>query len=222
VADLINQIVNFIEEVIQVIGYPGVFAALFLENVFPPIPTEGLLPVSGIVAAEGKLTYLGVIVAAVLGAVLGSLLLYGIGMWADERFVRGLVRRYGRLMGISEQQLDVTLRKFRQYGAPIILFGRSLPVMRSVLSLAAGMSRMRLPTFVFFTAASSTASSFLWVTLGYVLGDNWRLVLGLIDQFEPFIIIGIVLVLAVIALFLARRLIRGRMLLHHDPGTPAD
>jgi membrane protein DedA with SNARE-associated domain len=213
VADLINQIVNFIEELIQAIGYPGVFAALFLENVFPPIPTEGLLPISGIVAAQGKLTYLGVIASAVLGAVLGSLLLYGIGIWADERVVRGLVRRYGLLMGITEQQLDLTLSKFRQYGAPIIFFGRWLPVMRSVLSLAAGMSRMRLPTFVLLTTASATVSSSLWVTVGYVLGENWRAVLGLIDQFEPFIILGIGLLLTVIVLLLVRRLIRSRPML---------
>jgi membrane protein DedA with SNARE-associated domain len=222
VADLINQIVKIIEQIIQAIGYPGVFLAQFLENVFPPIPTEGLLPVSGMVAAQGKLAYGVVIVVAVLGTVTGSLLLYGIGMWADERVVRGLVRRYGRLMGITENQLDLTLGKFRQYGAPIIFFGRWLPVMRSVLSLAAGMSRMRLPMFILFTTASTAISNTMWVTVGYVLGENWRVVLGLIDQFEPFIILGIGLVLTVIVLLLVRRLMRGRMLLQHDPGTPAE
>jgi len=220
VAELIKQIVNFIESLIQAIGYPGVFAALFLENVFPPIPTEGLLPVSGIVAAQGKMSFVGVVASAMLGAVSGSLLLYGIGMWADERVVRGLVRRYGRLMGISERELNLTLGKFKQYGAPIIFFGRWLPVMRSVLSLAAGMSRMRLPTFILFTTASTAISNTLWVTVGYVLGENWRAVLGLIDQFEPFIIVGVGLVLVVIVLLLARRLVRSRMLLN-EPGTSA-
>lgn len=205
-AEIINQIVHFIESLIQLIGYPGVFAALFAENIFPPIPTEGLLPISGMVAAQGKMTYVGVIAAAVSGALLGSLLLYGIGAWADERVVRGLVRRYGRLMGVSERELDITLAKFRQYGAPIIVVGRWLPVMRTVLSLAAGMSRMRLPTFLLLTTLSATLSSGLWVLVGYLLGENWRLFLSLIDEFEPYILVVGAIVLCLVGLIVVRRI----------------
>lgn len=209
-AEIISQIVHFIENLIQAVGYPGVFLALFAENIFPPIPTEGLLPISGMVAAQGKMTFVGVIAAAVTGAVLGSLVLYMIGAWADERLVRELVRRRGRLLGISEYQLDITLGKFRQYGAPILIVGRWLPVMRTVLSLAAGMSRMRLPSFIFLTALSSTLSTTFWVMLGYLLGDNWDIILSFVTQYESYILLVVVPIVMLVFVVVVRRLVLRR------------
>ena len=123
----------------------------FGENVFPPIPTDTMLPFSGVVAASGRLNIVGVWLAAVLGSVTGSLLLYAVGAWADERVIRNFIRRHGRLVGLSDQGVDRAMLWFNRYGAPVIVFGRLVPVMRSVISLTAGMSRMPLPGFVFFT-----------------------------------------------------------------------
>lgn len=212
-AELIQQIIEFIQNLISAVGYPGIFLALFLENVFPPIPTDGLLPISGILAAEGRMTYPGVIASAVFGAVLGSLLLYGIGAWADERVVRALVRRWGRLLGMTEANLDLTLERFKQYGAPLIFFGRWLPLMRTVLSLAAGISRMPLGTFLLLTTTSTTVSSGIWVTVGYLLGENWPLILRLIKEFEPLIIVGILVVGTIGVSYVVYRLLRGRITL---------
>src|SRR5689334_9806116 len=107
----------------------------FIENVFPPFPTDTMLPFSGVVAASGRLHIVGVWLAAVTGSLIGSLVLYLVGKWADDRVVRNLVGRYGRFMGISEDGMTKAMAWFNRYGAPVIVFGRLLPVMRSVISL---------------------------------------------------------------------------------------
>jgi membrane protein DedA with SNARE-associated domain len=212
-AEIINRIAEFIQSLIQLVGYPGIFLMQFGENVFPPIPTDTMLPFSGVVAASGRLNIVGVWLAAVLGSVTGSLVLYAVGAWADERVVRNFVRRHGRLAGLSEASMDKAMTWFNRYGVPVIFFGRLVPVMRSVISLTAGMSRTPLSLFVTFTTLSSAGAMAFWIGIGYVLGENWRVILILVDRFEPFILLGIGVALVVGVLLLARRLIRARMTL---------
>jgi membrane protein DedA with SNARE-associated domain len=209
-AELINRIAEIIQSLIVTVGYPGIFAMQFAENVFPPIPTDTLLPFSGVVAASGRLNIFVVWLSAVLGSIIGSLVLYGLGAWADERVVRSLVRRYGRLMGINEQTMVKAMDWFRRYGAPVVFFGRLVPVMRSVISLTAGMSGMPLPLFLTFTALSSACAQGFWIGIGYVLGENWRMILDVVDHFEPLIIIALGVMLVVGLLFLFRRVVLWR------------
>ncbi len=212
-AEIINRIAEFIQSLIQLVGYPGIFLMQFGENVFPPIPTDTMLPFSGVVAASGRLNIVGVWLAAVLGSVTGSLVLYAVGKWADERVVRNFVRRHGRFAGLSEDGVDKAMSWFNRYGAPVVVFGRLVPVMRSVISLTAGMSGMPVLAFAFFTTFSSACAMAFWIGIGYVLGENWRVILTLVDRFEPFILLGIGVALCVGVILLARRLIRARMLL---------
>jgi membrane protein DedA with SNARE-associated domain len=209
-AELINRIAEIIQTLIATVGYPGIFAMQFAENVFPPIPTDTLLPFSGVVAASGRLNIVVVWLSAVMGSVTGSLVLYGLGAWVDERAVHKLVGRYGRFMGINENSMSRAMEWFRHYGAPVVFFGRLVPVMRSVISLTAGMSRMRLPIFLIFTTLSSACAQGFWIGIGYVLGENWRMILGVIDQFEPLIIIVLGAAVVVGLLFLFRRIVLWR------------
>lgn len=218
-AEIINVIAEFIQSLIQLVGYPGIFLMQFGENVFPPIPTDTMLPFSGVVAASGRLTIVGVWLAAVLGSVTGSLLLYAVGKWADERVVRNFIRRHGRLVGLSDQGVDRAMLWFNRYGAPVIVFGRLVPVMRSVISLTAGMSRMPVFTFAFFTTLSSSGAMAFWIGIGYVLGENWRVLLTVVDQLEPFILLGIAVALCIGVILLAGRLIRARMLIQERGAT---
>jgi membrane protein DedA with SNARE-associated domain len=209
-AELINRIAEFIQALIVTVGYPGIFMMQFAENVFPPIPTDTLLPFSGVVAASGRLNIVIVWLSAVLGSITGSLVLYALGMWADERVVRNLVRRYGKFAGITEEGMNKTMTWFKRYGAPVVFFGRLMPVMRSVISLTAGMSRMPLPVFFTVTALSSACAQGFWIGIGYVLGENWRVILGLVDRFEPVIVIFVVIGLSILFLYAVWRLVRGR------------
>lgn len=207
-AEIINRIAEIVQQLILTVGYPGIFLMQFAENVFPPVPTDTLLPFSGVVAASGRLHVLVVWAAAVTGGVSGSLVLYAVGAWLDERLLHQFVRRYGWLAGINEDNLSKALGWFNRYGAVFIFFGRLLPVMRSVVSLTAGMSRMPLLVFVSFTALSSGFAMGFWIGVGYLLGENWQIILGFIDQFEPLIVAGIVIILTLGASMLGWRLLR--------------
>lgn len=206
-AELLNQIALFLEQLIQAIGYPGIYLVMLLENVFPPIPTDPLLPFAGILVGQGKLNFLGVWATAVVGAVTGSLMLYAVGIWADENVIRTFVRRYGRYIDLHEHQLDRALRLFDRYGSSIVFIGRGVPVLRSAVSITAGMSHMSLPRFIFFSALNSLLVTGFWITVGVVLGENWPEVLALVDRLQWVIIaLVIVLVLYTIGAFVRRRL----------------
>ena len=220
-AEIINRIAEFVQSLIVLIGYPGIFTMQFIENVFPPFPTDTMLPFSGVVAASGRLNIVAVWLAAVLGSLIGSLVLYSVGKWADDRLLHTLVARYGRFAGISEDGMGKARVWFNRYGPLVIVFGRLLPVMRSVISLTAGMSRMPILTFAFFTTLSSAGAMAFWIGVGYLLGENWRVLLTLVDHFEPFILLGTGVALTIAMLLLARRLIRGRTILQ-EQGTSAE
>lgn len=179
-SDLLNQLVEFFRELVLTIGYPGIFAVMFTENLFPPVPTDPLLPFAGILVAEGDMVFVVVWVTAVCGALTGTMILYFVGAWADDHVIRRLVTRYGKYTGITQEGMDRAFRLFDTHGAWFILIGRSIPVVRSAVSLTAGMSRMSLPRFVILSTINSAVVTGFWITVGVLLGENWR------DVFELF------------------------------------
>lgn len=196
-ADLVNQLVLFFEDLVAAIGYPGIFGIMFLENVFPPVPTDPLMPFAGILAAEGRLSVWGVWLAAIAGALSGSLVLYMIGARLGEPAVRALIQRYGRYVQITEDQLDRALSLFSRYGGRFVFFGRALPVLRSAVSLTAGMSRMPVPKFLLYSGAMSALVTGFWTYAGYTLGENWDTILDGVRRYQtPLIAAAVVLALA--------------------------
>jgi len=183
-AELLDQLRLLVESAVEALGYAGILLVMLLENVFPPIPSEIVMPFAGFLVADGKLTFAGIILAGTAGSVLGALTLYAVGWWAHEPVVRRLVRAYGRYLGVSERELDRSLAIFARYGAIIVLAGRLIPIVRSLVSLPAGINRMPLLPFVTYT----TAGAALWNTLlayaGYVLGENWQGVLRFVDHYQ--------------------------------------
>lgn len=209
-AELIDLIAQFTEQLIQTIGYPGIFLIMLLENVFPPTPSDPLLPLAGILVAQGEMSFIGVWFTAILGAVVGSWMLYFFGMWADERVIRRFIQRYGRWMGISEEQLDRALDLFKRYGPSVVFFGRLFPVLRIGISLVGGMSRMPFIPFTAFTALSSAFATWFYIYAGYLLGENWREFLDIVDEMQPFIIGGGVIAAIVGGVWFIRRYLRNR------------
>lgn len=189
-AELISQIVGFLEQVLTVFGYPGMFVVEVLENVFTPIPTEPLLPMAGMMAAQGKINLVGIWATAVAGSTTGSFILYQVGKRGGEPAVRALIRRWGQYTGMSEGALDRTLKLFRQYGGLMVFFGRFLPVVRPMMSIVAGMCELPLRIFIPCTALSTGSAIAVYMLAGYVLGENWRAILDIIRQYEPLIIVS--------------------------------
>ncbi len=190
-AEIINQITLFFEHLLLVFGYPGMFLVQVLENVFTPIPTEPLLPLAGMMAAQGKISLVGIWATAVAGSTTGSFILYQVGKRGGEPVVRALIRRWGKYTGMSEGMLDYTLKMCKRYGGWMVFFGRFLPVVRPTMSIVSGMSSLPLKIFIPCTAMSTGVGIGLYIGLGYILGENWRSILDIIRQYEPLIIAGV-------------------------------
>ena len=151
-SQILEQIGGFVQSIIVQLGYPGVGLVMFLENVFPPIPSEVVMPFAGFQVGRGELSFIGIWLAGTLGSVLGAVILYYVGMWVGDGVVRGFLRRYGKWIMTSERDYDRALRTFERYGSAVVFFGRLIPLVRSIISIPAGANHMPLPRFLLFTA----------------------------------------------------------------------
>lgn len=205
-AELIEQAGNLIQQLIAAVGYPGIFLASLLETVFPPLPSELIMPFSGFQVARGDLNFFGAVIAGTLGAVTGAIPMYYIGVWADEHVIRRFLRRYGRYIGVSEADLERVLRVFHQYGEAVVFFGRLIPLIRTLISIPAGMDRMPLPKFLLFTTIGTVIWTGALAYAGVLLGENWEDILALIESYQVVMMaVGAVALLLVILFFLLRR-----------------
>jgi membrane protein DedA with SNARE-associated domain len=208
-AQLLEALGLWIEEIILTIGYPGITLVMLIENLFPPIPSELVMPFAGFLVGRGTLNLGLAIGAGTLGSVLGAVALYYIGMWAGEPLVRPFVQRFGKWFLISEADLDRTLHLFTTRGDLIVLGGRVIPIVRSLISLPAGMNRMPMGRFLLFT----TIGSLVWTSLltigGVWLGANWELVITWVEQYQRVVAVLIVIGAAV---FVVQRIYRLRLM----------
>lgn len=194
-AHLLELLRHTIESVILTFGYPGITFLMLLENIFPPIPSEVVLPFTGSLVAAGKLNLVGVLLASTLGGVAGTSIFYYLGhRWGEPR-TRKLVTRYGRFIAVDEGELERTLHTFYHHKRSVIFFGRFLPAIRTLISLPAGISRMPLGQFLLYTTLGTFVWNALLIGAGVVLGNNWQSILSVVDRFETIFWILIVLVL---------------------------
>jgi len=204
-AELMEYTRILIEQVILALGYPGIVLVMLLENLFPPIPSELVMPLAGFLAGRGQADFAAIWAAGTLGAVLGALALYAVGYWADSHVVRRLLRRYGRWLQVDETDLDRVLAAFKRYGEALVLFGRLLPLVRSLISLPAGMSRMPLGKFLIFTTIGTGLWNGALAGVGLALGAQWTQVLEFVRRYETLTLIALgVAGAAVLAMWLMR------------------
>lgn len=201
-SDLLHTLGDWAVAIVERLGYFGVFFLVALENLIPPIPSELILPLAGFSVGRGSLTFVGVMIAATLGSVVGALVLYGVGYWFGEARLRRFVRRFEWLPFADESDIDKAQGWFQRHGGKAVLTGRLIPVVRSVVSIPAGYYRMPLGRFVAYTAAGSAVWNGLLVTAGFFLGDRWEDVRRYTQFFEYGTIL---LILGAIALFVYRR-----------------
>lgn len=191
--EILEFIKTWIEYAVSALGYPGIALVMAVENIFPPIPSELVMPFAGFLAASGRYNLIGVIVAGMVGSVVGALVLYYVGMWADELIIRRFVRRFGRFFLLSEADVDNALAFFSRHGDAAVFFGRLIPLVRSLISVPAGMQRMPLPKFLLLTMLGTTIWSAILAVAGYFLGQNWDQVLGIIERYQRVILVLIAL-----------------------------
>lgn len=188
---------DWIIQTITDLGYVGIFLVMLAESIFPPIPSELIIPFAGFAAANGDLNLFGVLFTATFGAVVGMLPWYFAGRFFGLTRVRYLADRFGRVMAFNADEIDVAVKWFTRYGPAIVLFGRLIPLIRTLISIPAGLSRMSLPVFLL----TSTTGALIWNTFltlaGYVLYDRYEQIEVILDPLS-YVVLGLVVVLYLI------------------------
>lgn len=171
-------------------GYGGIFFLIALENIFPPIPSEVILTFGGFLTTYTSLELPGVVAAATFGSLAGAAVLYGAGMLLNKERLKKIVSgRAGKLLGLKAGDVEKADGWFQKTGTKAVFFCRCVPVVRSLISIPAGMSRMKLPRFFLYTAAGSAIWNILLVSLGAFLGESWGYIAYLAGEYSHIMLI---------------------------------
>lgn len=202
-----DSVTEWVTDVIDALGYLGVAFLVALENVFPPIPSEVVLPLAGFVAGQGRASLPGMVLAATAGSVVGAWLLYGVAAALGPVRLHRLVVRYGRWVSVSPDEVDRAEAWFDKRAGAAVLVCRCVPLIRSLVSIPAGFRRMEPVRFTVYTAIGSAVWNSALVGAGYLLGERWESVGDYVGIFQWLV----VMVIAVaVAWFVWRRVVQPR------------
>jgi membrane protein DedA with SNARE-associated domain len=165
---------DFVIALVERLGYGGIAALMLAEALFPPIPSEVVMPFAGFAAARGNLTVAGVVAAGTVGSLLGALLLYGVGALFKEEKIAHWIEQHGKKIGIRHRDVLAAQHWFDRNGKRAVLIGRVIPGVRSIISLPAGLRRMKLRHFLVYSALGSIAWNIGLAGSGYLLGDAYK------------------------------------------------
>lgn len=189
-----EQIGGWVQELFVTIGYPGIVLVMAIENIFPPIPSETVLPLAGALSVTGELNYWGVVAAGITGSLIGAVVLYALGYVARQAGVRRVVAAYGKFVFVSEKDLDRGTAWFERYGEAVIFFGRLIPIVRSIISIPAGYTRMPVGRFLLYTTAGTALWNLFLTYIGRILGENWADISAFMEPYQNTTLILLVLV----------------------------
>ena len=190
-------------------GYAGIFFLILAENIFPPIPSEIVLTVGGFMTTSTEMSAAGVVAASTAGSVTGAMILYGLGRWLSVEKLEGMVERHGKWVRVKREDLLKADAWFDRYGIWTVFFGRLIPVVRSLISIPAGMSGMKLKLFLLFTAAGTVIWNTILVLLGAAVGENRETVMQQLELYSNFVYVLLILgAFAGVWYFIRKRRIR--------------
>ena len=185
---------SWIESIVQTMGVLGIAFLMFLENVFPPIPSELIMPLAGYRASQGDANIVLIIVAGTIGSLAGGLFWYGIGRWIGEERLKSLADRFGRWMTVSRHDIDKADEWFDRHGHKAVLLGRLVPTVRTLISIPAGLSEMAMARFLIYSGIGTAAWTTILALLGYALGSQYERVNAWLDPVSLAIVGLIVLI----------------------------
>ncbi len=195
----------------QWIGYGAILLAMFLENLIPPIPSELIMPLGGFYVHQGQLDFLPVVLAGLLGTVIGALPWYGIGRLVNEERLEQWLERNGRWIGIKPKELARSRKWFNRYGVSLVFWGRLVPGIRTLISVPAGVELMPITPFLIWTTAGSLIWTLFLTTTGFYLGDGYanieKWLNPLSSIFKTIIIVIIAVALIIVIYKTLRKLI---------------
>ncbi|MCI4061119.1 DedA family protein [Micromonospora sp. R77] len=179
--------VGWVTGLVERLGGPGAGLAVALENLFPPIPSEVILPLAGFTASQGRMSLVGAILWTTLGSVLGALVLYQVGAALGRDRMRAIA---ARLPLVKLDDVDRTEAWFLRHGTRAVFFGRMIPIFRSLISIPAGVERMPVRVFLLYTTLGSLIWNSTFVLAGYLLGENWHRVESYVGAVQNVVIVG--------------------------------
>ena len=187
-------------------GYSGVFLLIAIENIFPPIPSEVILLFGGFMTTYTKLNVFGMVVAATLGSVVGAIVLYYIGkIFNKERLKKILSGRIGKILCLKNSDVDKADHWFDTKGNKTVFFCRFIPIVRSLISIPAGMSEMPIPKFLVYTTVGSAIWNIVLVVLGAIVGENWQSILSVFDTYSHIALVALVIIFVVTVIVFYKR-----------------
>lgn len=186
---------EFIISLMGQFGYFGVFFLIALENVFPPIPSEVILLFGGFMTTYTSLNIALMVVAATLGSLLGAIVLYYIGKILNKERLKKIVSgKVGKVLRLKEKDIDMADHWFDTKGNKTVFFCRFIPIVRSLISIPAGMSEMPMAKFLLYTTVGSAIWNTVLIVIGNRVGENWESILGVFDQYSHIVLILLILI----------------------------
>lgn len=195
---------DWITRTISSLGYAGIVLFMFLENVFPPIPSELIMPLAGYLTSQDQLSFVGVVLAGTLGSVIGALPLYYLGRYTSEERLKAWADRYGHWLATGHEDVEQARSWFDRHGGATVLFCRLIPGVRSLISIPAGAAQMNLPLFLFYSTIGAAVWTAVLAYLGRVLGENFDQV----DRFlgpATYVVLGGIVLAFVVRVWRRRR-----------------
>lgn len=170
---MLESIAHWVIEIISTLGYPGIVLTMGIESALIPLPSEIIMPFSGYLVSTGQFNLHLVALSGAIGNVLGSLVAYAFGFWGHEKIVRRFIRKWGKWILVTEDELDSAEKLLHKYKDLVVLGSRVLPGIRTVISLPCGIAKLPLQRFIVLTFVGSLVWSYFLAWIGFVLGENW-------------------------------------------------
>jgi len=208
---MLGDLATWVQDVINQFGYFGVALLVIIENVFPPIPSEIVLPFAGFVAQQGAgaaqsdTSVIGMMIAATVGSVVGALILYFVSAAIGPDRLRAFVEKFGKWFGVKPADLVRAEAWFDRRSSLAVLVGRCVPLIRSIVSIPAGFRRMKLTNFILLTAIGSAVWNIALIGAGAVLKDQWDRVGDYVGVFQWVVILAIVVFVVRFVISLVKR-----------------
>ncbi|MEH7356619.1 DedA family protein [Neobacillus drentensis] len=199
---------SWITSIMEQFGYIGIFLLITLENLFPPIPSEVILTFGGFMTTHTSLSIFGVVVASTIGSVAGAIVLYGIGLLIDIKRIEKIVEKWGHILRLSKKDVHKANEWFSKYGVWTVFFCRFIPLIRSLISLPAGMAHMNFGTFLVLTTLGTLIWNVVLINIGAAVGGSWETIVGYMDIYSNLTYVVLALLFMVfIVLFIRKRMI---------------
>lgn len=187
-----SSITSWINEIMQQLGYVGIAFLMFLDTIFPPIPSELIMPSAGFTASQGDLNIVAVIIAGSCGSILAAVILYWLGRVLNEDRLNNWLKRYGKWIFLKPEDLAKATSWFNQHGKKIVFFGRMIPAVRSIISIPAGIAKMPFGLFLLYSSLGTLIWTSILALLGYYLGQNYQKIIPWISGASNIILVIII------------------------------